>query len=177
MTTHSRLLQGSTVAPEIDWEAILMDQLPRIYNFFRFRVGEGMEAEDLAAATVEKAWRSRQQYQSTRAAISTWLFTIARRVAIDYYRKHRPEIGLAAVADQVGDESPEETAEYHLDQAHLVTLLAQLPGRERELLALKYGAEMTNREIAKLVGLSESNVGTILSRVVHKLRREWEARL
>jgi RNA polymerase sigma factor (sigma-70 family) len=98
--------------------------LPRIYNFFRFRVGEGMEAEDLTAATVEKAWRSRQQYQSSRAAISTWLFTIARRVAIDYYRKRRPEIGLAAVVDQVGDESPEATAEHHLDQARASLLLS-----------------------------------------------------
>ncbi len=52
--------------------------------------------------------------------------------------------------------------------------LNKFPDRERELVALKYGAELTNREIARMTGLSESNVGTILNRVVAKLRNEWE---
>jgi RNA polymerase sigma-70 factor (ECF subfamily) len=52
-------------------------------------------------------------------------------------------------------------------------LLQTLPPREQELVALKYGAEATNRAIAELTGLSESNVGTILHRVVQALRRDW----
>ena len=53
-------------------------------------------------------------------------------------------------------------------------LLAQLPPRERELIALKYGGEMTNRAIVAVTGLSESNVGTILHRTIGKLRAAWE---
>jgi len=52
-------------------------------------------------------------------------------------------------------------------------LLRTLSDRDRELIALKYGAEATNRAIAELTGLSESNVGTILHRVVQTLRRDW----
>ncbi len=52
-------------------------------------------------------------------------------------------------------------------------LLQRLPAREQELVALKYGAEATNRAIAALTGLSESNVGTILHRVVLELRSAW----
>jgi RNA polymerase sigma-70 factor (ECF subfamily) len=55
----------------------------------------------------------------------------------------------------------------------LRALLAQLPDRERELISLKYGAGATNRAIAKVTGLSESNVGTIVHRVVEALRRDW----
>jgi len=53
-------------------------------------------------------------------------------------------------------------------------MLTQLPVRERELIALKYGGGLTNRVIAKTTGLSESNVGTILHRVVGRLRLQWE---
>ena len=59
------------------------------------------------------------------------------------------------------------------DFLRLSALLADLPERDRELLALKYGAGATNRAIAKLTGLGESNVGTILHRVVAALRTRW----
>jgi RNA polymerase sigma-70 factor, ECF subfamily len=51
--------------------------------------------------------------------------------------------------------------------------MARLPERERELLALKFGAGATNRDIARVTGLSESNVGTILHRTVQALRSQW----
>ena len=60
------------------------------------------------------------------------------------------------------------------DIRQLRRLLAPLPPRERELIALKYGAGLTNRAIAQLVGLSETNVGTILHRLVKQLRTQWE---
>jgi RNA polymerase sigma-70 factor (ECF subfamily) len=77
---------------EADFERLYQTELPKIYNFFRFRVGDGPLAEDLTAETFEKAWRKRQRYRRDLASFSTWLYTIARRVAIDYYRKQRPEI-------------------------------------------------------------------------------------
>jgi RNA polymerase sigma-70 factor (ECF subfamily) len=52
-------------------------------------------------------------------------------------------------------------------------LVAKLPERERELLSLKYGAGATNRTIAELMNMSESNVGTILHRTVQELRARW----
>jgi len=60
------------------------------------------------------------------------------------------------------------------ERRRLAGLLAGLPARERELLALKYGAGATNRAIARLTGLSESNVGTILHRTIESLRTAWD---
>ena len=59
------------------------------------------------------------------------------------------------------------------DLARLAKLTASLPDRERDLIALRYGAGLSNRAIAPLVGLSESNVGTILHRTVQTLRSQW----
>ncbi|MBN1582210.1 MAG: sigma-70 family RNA polymerase sigma factor [Anaerolineae bacterium] len=172
----------SNLAPEIDWNALYAEQLPRVYNYFRYRVGDDVVAEDLTTATFEKAWRSRGRFRRDRAAFSTWLFTIARNVAIDHYRRHRPTVSIEAIEQQSGglpqseEASPEETIVQVHDLARLGTLLAHLPPREQELVALKYGAGFANRAIAKMTQLSESNVGTILHRVVQKLRARWEAK-
>jgi len=72
-----------------------------------------------------------------------------------------------------GGRTPEELAEERSEFERLTRLLALLPERERELLALKYGMRMTNRAIARLVGLGESNVGTILHRATGTLRAGW----
>jgi RNA polymerase sigma factor (sigma-70 family) len=58
--------------------------------------------------------------------------------------------------------------------AHLSRVLANLPERERELVSLKFGADLNNREISVITRLSESNVGTLLNRVLQKLREQWK---
>ena len=168
-------MRARTEAAPADWEALYAHELPRVLNFFRYRVGDGPLAEDLTAATFEKAWRARDRYRHDLGAFSTWLFAIARRVAIDHFRQRRPEVPLEAAQRQAGGTSPEDAVEQRRDFARLSGLLAGLPARERELVALKYGADLTNREIARLTGLSETNVGTLLHRTVLKLRRAWEA--
>jgi RNA polymerase sigma-70 factor (ECF subfamily) len=158
----------------VDFGAVYQAELPRIYNFFRYHIGDDQIAEDLTAATFEKAWRNRERYRQDLASFTTWLFTLARRVAADYYRKRRPTIPLDEAALVSDPQVIEEAAQERADFAHLAMLLAQLADRERELVALKYGAGLTNRTIAHLTGLSESNVSTILYRVTQQLRAQWE---
>lgn len=159
---------------DVDWDQVYAAQLPRVYNYFRYRLGDETAAEDLTAATFEKAWRGRGQCRRDRAAFSTWLMTIARHVAIDYQRRQRPTLPLDEGLARAEGASVEERAQQADDVARLGALLARLETDERELVALKYGAGLTNRAIAGLTGLSESNVGTILYRVVHRLRAQWE---
>ncbi len=157
-----------------DWEASFAEQLPRVYNFFRYRVGAGPEAEDVTAATLEKAWRARERYRRDRAAFGTWLFAVARNVAIDHFRSARESVPLEEADEIPGGPNPEEIAERRSDEDRLGRLLTRRTERERELLALKYGAEFTNRDIARMTGLSESNIGTILHRAVLALRADWD---
>ena len=157
----------------VDWDAVYREEMPRVFNYLRYRGLDRATAEDLTSATFEKAWRARDRYRRDRAAVSTWLLAIARNVAIDHFRRNRPEVPL--VEDAARDEDTPETAALRAGQSRrLAELLRALPERERELLALKYGAEATNRAIAALTGLSESNVGTILHRTIGALRARWD---
>ena len=160
-------------AAEVDWDEVYAEQLPRVYNFLRYRVGDGVVAEDLTSITFEKAWRARKQYRRDLAGFATWLMTIARNVAVDHYRAERRHAPIEAVAEVAGGPTPEELSERRSDLDRLGRLLEGLPDRERELVALKYGAELTNRAIAGMTGLSESNVGTLLHRTVQTLRAQW----
>lgn len=163
-----------TGAEELDWDAVYADQAPRVYNYFRFRLGREADVEDLTARTFEKAWRSRAQYRRDLAGFSTWLFKIAQNVRIDFLKSQRGQhLPIDAVNDLAADATPETDASKSSDLARLSKLTQDLPDRERELIALKYGAAINNRLIAQLTGLSESNVGTILHRVVQTLRSRW----
>ena len=159
---------------EPDWEQVYAEQLPRVLNFFRYRIGVSADVEDLTARTFEKAWRARHRYRRDLAGFATWLLTIARNVAIDHLRArqvHEPLDAAASVAAPGG--TPEEHVVQQSEAQRLQRLLAMLPPRERELMAMKYGAGMTNRAIARATGLGESNVGTILHRAVETLRGRW----
>jgi len=158
---------------EPDWNAVYRDQLPRLYNYVRFRLGGDVDAEDVTARTFEKAWQARARYRSDVAGFSAWLFGIARHVIADHVRARRSHLPLEAAQEVALGGTPEEEVAHGSNLARLARLTGNLPQRERELIALKYGAELNNRMIARLTGLSESNVGTILHRVVQRLREQW----
>ena len=163
-------------ARDADWDALYADQLPRVYNFFRYRVGDGAVAEDLTSVTFEKAWRSRDRYRRDLAGFGTWLIAIARNVATDHWRTRKSHAPLEEAVHVPGGDTPAELAERRSDLEQLSRALDALGERERELIALKYGAGLTNRAIAKTLNLSESNVGTLLHRTIQALRADWKER-
>lgn len=160
---------------QIDWDHVYWEQVPRLYNFFRYRTGDSEIAKDLTSQTMLKAWRYRQQYDRDLGAFSAWLFQIARHLVVDHYRKNPlvpiPFDDLEFVPAAF---SLEREAQQRADSQHLYQLLARLSIREQDIIALKFGADMTNREIARVLDLSESNVGTILHRSIQTLRNQWE---
>lgn len=157
------------------FELFYQEHMPRVYNFFRYRFTDEALAEDLTAMTFEKAWKNRFRYQHNLAAHSTWLYTIARRIAIDMYRRRiLPETSLDELEGTADVVSMEEQMQTRTELQRLRKLLNQLTEREGELIALKYGAGLNNREIAKISGLSESNTGVILFRTIQRLREIWE---
>jgi RNA polymerase sigma-70 factor, ECF subfamily len=171
LLTPSKTKSGSA---QLNWDRICTAQLPRIYNFLRYQLGSRAVAEDLTSATFEKAWRSRSGFRGNEETAISWLFAIARNTARDYFRGAKNQAALDEIEDTPAPDNVEETAQRNSNFARLYGLLRQLPERERELIALKYGADLNNRQIAVHVKLSESNVGTILHRIVLKLQQEWE---
>jgi len=166
-------ISKTIVVPEsINWREIYDDLLPRIYHFFWFKTGDPQLAEELTAMTFEKAWAGREHYDHKLSKFQSWLFGIARKVAADHFRHHKTETPVdGAIA--ISNQDVEKYVDAQLNFERLGGLLKALSERERSLVALKYGAGLNNREIARLTGLSETNVGTILFRAISRLREEW----
>ena len=179
MNKHSEALWGlHSMVEQIDWDSVYTSELPRIYNFFLYKVGDKAFAQDLTATTFERAWKLRSKYRQEIAGISTWLFGIARNVLKEHLRKNRLSRqrlqDITPLEEMPAKVDIEEMYQQQQKKTHLRMILLKLTEREQDLIALKYGAGLTNREIAQVTGLSESNVGSILHRTVNNIRTQLE---
>ena len=136
---------------ELNWDAVYAHEAPRIYNYFRFRLGRDSDVEELTARTFERAWRSRSRYRRDLAGFATWLFKIAQNIGTDHLRARREHLPLDAALEVTTEGTPERDAEQRSNLARLALLCAALPERERELIALKYGAVIKDGD--KIEGL------------------------
>lgn len=143
-----------------------------VYAFFGYRVRSRETAEDLTQATFERALKAWSRFDPERASARTWLTAIARNALIDHRRqgRERREVAVdpasAALESQAAGED-----RYALGlAADLQAALGALDDRDRELIALRFGADLSGPEIAELTGLSLSNVQQILSRALRALR-------
>ena len=149
------------------------EYMPKVYRYIFFRLRNQQLTEDLTSEVFEKALVNYPKYENRRASFSTWIFTIARNTVIDSYKTNKRS-RLEPLEDAVDlptrEPGPEDALESSEEKRQLVDCVGALPAREQEIIRLKFGARMNNREIGRLMGLSESNVGTILGRSLGKLR-------
>jgi RNA polymerase sigma-70 factor (ECF subfamily) len=128
-------------------------------------------AEEVTATAFERAWRRRLRFNARRGSERAWVFAIARNAALDELRKRGRQ---AELRDEMPDDAaadPADATEAIARRAMLRDALANLGGRERELISLKYFGGLRNTEIAGVLGISESAVGTNLHRAMEQLRR------
>jgi RNA polymerase sigma-70 factor (ECF subfamily) len=147
-----------------------------VYGFVAYRVDNRAEAEDLTQLTFERALRAWSRFDPSRAQPRTWLLAIARNLVVDHYRRdrsklHRPLGEDGVTDDHLPSEDGPETAGV---SPELATALSSLSERDREVVALRFGADLRGPEIADLLGLQLANVQQILSRSLRKLRAELE---
>jgi RNA polymerase sigma-70 factor (ECF subfamily) len=153
-------------------EAVYREHVHSVYGFFSYSVGRDT-AEDLTAATFERVVRSWSRFDPARSSEQTWIFAIARNVLIDHLRRQRHRTGPSL------DEHPEivdsiVAAQDPLAHAASVegvkTWLSQLRPREREVVALRYCADLSVAEIAECMETTPANVHQICSRALRRLR-------
>lgn len=156
-----------------DFGAAYDQQVKRVYGYFAYRVETRETAEDLTQQTFERALAAWDRFDPSRAPLGAWLMTIANNLLVDHYRargaKHTDPL------ETVPDERLGTVTESDLGvDAELASALNRLSPRERELVALRFGADMTGPEIAAATELSLANVQQILSRALRRLRSELE---
>jgi RNA polymerase sigma-70 factor (ECF subfamily) len=142
----------------------------RVYAYVAYRIGDGADAEDVTSAAFERALRYRDTYDSSKGPPAAWLIGIARRCIDDSRGPH----ALAY------DEPPEQPApgDLELDAARRLDLAAamvELDARDRDPLALRYGADLTARQIADVLELRTNAVEVALHRALARLRRSLES--
>ena len=149
-------------------------KMASVYGFFAYRVACREDAEDLTQQTFERALRAWSRFDPERAPLGVWLMAIARNLLVDHYRRsgtvrHEPVEQLDE--ERLGNEAatPDLGVEPELAEA-----LATLSPRDREVIALRFGADLTGPEIAQLTNLSLANVQQILSRSLRRLHSELE---
>lgn len=147
-----------------------------VYAFVSYRVGNQEAAEDITATVFEKAWKSLGGYDPDRASFSSWLFTIARNSVFDHLRQvqrsREESFDEAILADPAPGPEQQLEARERLDE--ILASFVCLDEREREVIALKFGGGMSNKDIATVLSLTPTNVGTILYRSLAKLNTELE---
>lgn len=153
---------------QLNFARVYDEHVWRVYGFLAYRLGNRDTAEDLTQATFERALRAWSRFDPRRASESTWLLAIARNLLIDHYRRGR-SIVTEPFEDYMAPVVPGPD-ERLMTSPELVSALARLSERDREVVALRFGGDMTGPEIAQLLNLTLANVQQILSRSLRKLR-------
>ena len=146
----------------------------RVYSYTFYRCGDQGTAEDLTGRVFERLLVYISRYSPQKGPFEAWLFALARNVVNDHYRRQRfPWLPWDAFRQQPDRQpSPEELSIQHeaLDELNLA--LQRLDHRSLDLVSLKFFARLTNRQIAGIIHMSESNVGVVLFRAMGRLR-QW----
>lgn len=160
------------------FDALYRETASDVFAYVMTLVRERASAEDVTALTFERAYRRQSSFDARRGTQRAWLFGIARNAALDELRSRKRTTALLADPEDpsaAGSAATDEDDDAAIRRATVRAALAQLDPRERELIALKFHAGLSNGEIAKVLGISPANAGTRVHRAVTRLRKACHA--
>jgi RNA polymerase sigma factor (sigma-70 family) len=165
---------------EDGFERLYEEHAQGLFAFLRYRTGNTAVAEELLADTCERALRTRRPFDPRKGSAKTWLYAIALNCLNDHARRRAVEgralerVAAGPTLEMTEHEEIDELAEGEFegvaDRDELGRGLAMLSGEEREAISLRYGADLTVPEIAKLCGLPVTTIESRVYRALEKLR-------
>ena len=152
-----------------DIEQTYAEYRPKVMGYIRARVQRWADAEDLCSDVFEKVQKKLDDFDSEKASISTWVFTITRNTVIDYFRRTKP-------SEELDENLSDDTAvdEGLLSQetlSELASALKALPEEQRDIIVLRYYDGKPLTEVAELMGLSYGAVKLRHQSALAKLRK------
>lgn len=170
MSLDSTPVQEAQLDISDDFSEIYNKYFPRLYKYILYRVGDLNTAEDLVSDVFEKALAKYNTYCPDKGKLSTWLFTIANNTITNYFKKKNQNTELIDLNHvEARDRLEDLIIDRELKEV-LLKSMAYLNDRQKNVIALKFGACLTNRQIAQMMNITESNVGTIIFRSLKKLK-------
>ena len=142
--------------------------IKRVYAYVAYRVGDGPDAEDITSETFERALRYKKSYDSRKGEPVAWLIGIARRCIEG--RPATPELS----SEYLEASDHRDLEDDALRRIALSGAVGRLEERDRELIALRYGADLTARQIAEVQGASTNAIEVALHRALGRLRATLE---
>ncbi len=158
-----------------DYKLIYESYYTRIFNFINARVIRREDAEDLASVVFERVLKKLSDFQWQGITITSWIFRIARNAIIDHYRKTSDRDKDPSI-EQIGDflvsneEKIEQTIIDNEDEIKLYNAIREFKEKDQLLIYYKFFEDLSNKEIAEITGMTETNVGTRLHRIRSKIK-------
>jgi RNA polymerase sigma factor (sigma-70 family) len=157
------------------FERLYAEHAEALFGFLVYRTGNRAQAEDIVADTFERALRARRRFDPRRGSEKTWLYSIALNRLRDLARReaaHERALERTGAAGPDAADSGTESADARLA---VQAALGALSPEEREAVALRFGADLTLREIASVLDESMTTVEGRVYRALRKLRAEMNA--
>ena len=153
-------------------DALYRESAGDVHGYALSLLGDRASAEDVTALAFERLMRARGRLDPRRGSARALLFTIARNAALDELRRRKRRAPAASPAAEslAAPAAPGADPEDVERRDSVRRALAQLSARDREVVLLKFHGQLTNAELARALGISESNAGTRLHRALERLR-------
>ncbi len=148
---------------------------PKIFGFVYKRVGQKQTCEDIVAEVFMKVFTNLKEYRHQGTSFGCWIYKIATNKLIDYYRgRGSKTVAAAELPEIVAKENIEEQIGQKIQLEKVQKIICELPENYQEVINLKFFAELSNQEIAKIMKISENNAGVLIFRALRKFREEYE---
>jgi RNA polymerase sigma-70 factor, ECF subfamily len=157
---------------EAAFDALFRECAADVHGYAISLLGDRPAAEDVTALAFERLYSARSRLDRGRGTPRAWLFAIARNAALDELRRRGRQPQCELVGEMSAGEDSEQALEHLARRATVREALSALPLRDRELVLLKFHGQLSNGELARALGISESNAGTRLHRALARLRQD-----
>lgn len=170
MSTEAQQMRQVASGDRGVYATLVAHHLAPISAYAHRMTGNAVNAEDITQEVFLRLWVKAGEFDATRARLTTWLHQMAHNLAIDQHRKRHREVSLDAI--DVPD--PTVTTDFAEGKHPVAEALLQLPERQRSALALTYYQDLSNREVANIMGLSTRAVESLLVRARSAMKIQLE---
>jgi RNA polymerase sigma-70 factor, ECF subfamily len=162
------LLRAKSNPGRDEFERMYVEHRERLFGFLVYRTGDRALAEDLLGDVFERAFRARARFDPRRGSETTWLYTIAVNRLRDHHRRAQVERAVLERVMAAETGSVEQPDDAIAERDRVMQALAVLSQRDREVIALRFGADLTAPQIARV---TEQPLTTVEGRLFRALRR------